>query len=60
MILSLEATICTTVHSNEAKKLPYAMTAAVVKSATYLEGSVAELSLASWTPSAVAIASMVG
>ena len=25
------------------------MTAAVVKSATYLEGSVAELSLASWT-----------
>ena len=44
MILSLEATICTTVRSNEAK-LTYAMTAAVVKSATYLEGSVAKLSL---------------
>ena len=47
-ILSLEATICTTVHSNEAKSLK-AYVRHVAKSAAYLEGSVAELSLVLWT-----------
>ena len=48
-ILSLEASICTTVRSKEAKKLKSLHHDSHRRRVGHLEGSIAELSLALWT-----------